>query len=384
MTQKIKNPLAQALGLVFQGMRDKMGGVSSSQIASMLGLAASHYRMIEAGSAILQPSRAIKVVQTFDTIEFVPFCQVLVSMQILDSVKHSISDMRTSAELLAEATPQLAKILGKLDSLFEIIEKQPPSIVARHIDSSGLKDELNSFITTAPVAFTSDQIDNFMAPTYQYPISGQLYSKIGNILQGVAPFYLDTVLQMINNLKDVTPRVTATELAKWEATRKNQFSHIIGVVRDPEILMDFSTFDYNYLWDESFKKILIIYQKQQPGSAMAVKQRICELLRKRFESERMRYERELESFDDVLSEKFRIESGAENSECIDDVLLYRDMPMNNLWAYIMESGYVVPFIDNAMIEPSSADIYGTSLGYDETCNKLIKIRQLCSEVGFGL
>ena len=384
MAQKIKNPLAQALGLVFQGMRDKMGGVSSSQIASMLGLAASHYRMIEAGSAILQPSRAIKVVQTFDTIEFVPLCQTLVSLQILDSVKHTISDMRTSAGLLVESTPALAKILKKLDGVFEIIEQQPPSVVARHIESSGLKDELNSFLTTTPVAFTSDQIDNFMAPTYEYPISGQLYSKIGNILQGVAPFYLDTVLQMINNLKDVTPRVTASELAKWEATRKNQFSHIIGIVRDPVIMMDFSTFDYNYLWDESFKKILIIYQNVQADSATSIHQRICGLLRKRFESERVRYERELETFDEVLSEKLKIKSGAGSSECIDDILLYRDMPMNNLWAYVMESGYVVPFIDNAIIEASSSDIYGSSLGYDETCQKLIKIRQLCSEVGFGL
>jgi len=68
MAQKVKNPLAQALGLVLQSTRDKMGGISSSEIASRLGLAASHYRMIEAGSAILHPSRAIKIVQTFDPI----------------------------------------------------------------------------------------------------------------------------------------------------------------------------------------------------------------------------------------------------------------------------------------------------------------------------
>ena len=43
MSQKVRNPLAQALGLVFQGLRDKLGGVSSSEIASQLGLAASHY-----------------------------------------------------------------------------------------------------------------------------------------------------------------------------------------------------------------------------------------------------------------------------------------------------------------------------------------------------
>ena len=188
MSQKIKNPLAQALGLVFQGMRDKLGGVSSSQIASTMGLAASHYRMIEAGSAILQPSRAIKIVQTFDTIEFVPLCQILVSIQILDSVKQSVADMRTSAGMLAEATPSLSGVLAKLDTVMDIVESSSPSEVGRAISSGGLKEELGIFLTTAPVIFTANQMDNFMSPTYQYPISGQLYSKIGNILQGVAPF----------------------------------------------------------------------------------------------------------------------------------------------------------------------------------------------------
>jgi hypothetical protein len=340
--------------------------------------------MIEAGSAILQPPRAIKVVQTFDKIEFVPLCQVLVSQQIIDSVKNSIPDMKTSAELLAEATPGLAKILTKLIDLFDIIATEPSSTVARHIESSGLKDELILFLTTAPSTFTSDQINDFMSPTYQYPISGQLYSKIGNILQGVAPFYLDTVLQLIDGLKDVTPRVTATELAKWEAARKNRFSHIIGIIRDPAVMLDFSTFDYSYLWDDSFKKILIVYRDAHGDSAGQMHSRICDLLRKRFESERVRYERELETFDQVLAEKLRIEPALNKSDEIDEILCHGDMPMNNLWAYVMSTGYVVPFIDNASVEPSSIDIYGTSLGYDETCDKLIKIRRLCSEIGFGL
>jgi hypothetical protein len=92
----------------------------------------------------------------------------------------------------------------------------------------------------------------------------------------------------------------------------------------------------------------------------------------------------LETFDEVLAEKLRIEPALNKSRQIDEILLYGDMPMNNLWAYVMSSGYVVPFIDNATVEPSEVDIYGSSLGYDETCDKLIKIRRLCSEIGFGL
>ena len=60
------------------------------------------------------------------------------------------------------------------------------------------------------------------------------------------------------------------------------------------------------------------------------------------------------------------------------------MSMNNLWVYIMVSGYVVPFIDNASPDTDAKDIYGTSLAYDETCDKLVEIRKLCSDVGFEL
>lgn len=384
MAQKIRNPLAQALGIVLQNTRDKMGGISSSEIASLLGLAASHYRMIEAGSAILQPSRAIKVVQTFETIEFVPLCQVLVAIQAIDSAKQSVKDMQTTVVLLTEANPPLSKVLERFDKLWEVIGSGEPSDVARQIVSEGIEKELESFLTTEPISFTPDQINNFMTPTYQHPISGQLYSKIGNILQGVAPFYLDTVLQLIDNLKNITPRVTPEELAKWESLHKSRISHIIGIIREPEIILDVDTFDYGFLWQENFQKMLIIYRDKPKSRTEPIHQKITDHLKKRFESERIKYERELKTLQQVLNEKLTVEPGKDREDEIDEILLYRDMPMNNLWVYIMNSGYVVPFIDNASIDSEGTGLYGTSLAYDETCDKLVKIRKICNEVGFKL
>ncbi len=359
-----------------------MGGISSSDVAASLGLAASHYRMIEAGSAILQPARAVKVVQAFDTIEFVPLCQVLVSIQILDSAKHSIDDMRTALALLSEANPPLSLVLKKFDPLWETISAGQSSDVARRIAAEGIINELESFLTTEPVSFTAEQMDNFMTPTYQYPISGQLYSKIGDILQGVAPFYLDTILQLIDNLKGITPRVTPDELAKWEANHKGRISHIIGVIRRPEVLLDVNVFDYGFLWEENFEKMFIVYRDQPKGQAESVHRQIAERLRKRFDSERLRYERELKTFHKILNEKLMIRHGKPSTSQIDEILLYRDVRMNNLWFYIMTSGYVVPFIDNARIDSEPGSLYGTSLAYNETCEKLVNIRKICSDLGF--
>ncbi|MFC1737803.1 hypothetical protein ACFL1G_01990 [Planctomycetota bacterium] len=382
MAKKFKNPLAQTLGLVMQNMRDRMGGVSSSEIASRLGLAASHYRMIEAGSAILQPSRAIRIVQTFETIEFVPLCQIMVAIQILDSAKSSIADMHTTTDMLIEANPALSEILKKLDALWDVIKNGKPSEVAEKIVSDGIEDELTKFLTTEPVNLTAEQIDNFMAPTYQHPLTGQLYDKIGNILHGVAPFYLDTVLQLIDNLKNITPRVTAEELARWEMLHKNRISDIIGIVRKPEVVLDVNTFDFSFLWQQNFRKMIIIHRDKSQLQDKSMHQQIKELLRSKFENERAKYERELESFDETFDEKLSIVLGADYTDKFDEILKYTDIPMNNLWTYIMTSGYVVLFIDNATVSSNAADIYGTSLAYDETCEKLINIRELCNEIEF--
>jgi len=384
MVQKVRNPLAQALGLVFQSMRDKMGGVSSTQIASSLGLAASHYRMIEAGSAILQPARAIKVVQTFGTIEFVPLCQVLVSIQIIDSVRDSIDDMRTTAELLTQANPALEQTLASFENLWPLIKSGRTSEVSRQIISAGIVKQLETFLTTEPVALTAEAIDNFMTPTYQYPISGQLYSKIGNILQGVAPFYLDVILELIDNLRGITPRVTPVELAQWESRHRNRLSHIIGIVRKPEAVLDVETFDYSFLWQDNFKKMLIIHRDKPKVKTESVPLKLADSLRKRYESERVKYEHQLQNFEETMNEKLAIESGSEMAKQIDEILSYRDVEMNNLWIYIMTNGYAVLFIDNASAGSEATDIYGTSLAYDETCQKLVNIREICSDIGFEL
>jgi transcriptional regulator with XRE-family HTH domain len=384
MAEKIRNPLAQALGLVLKNTRDKMGGISSSEIAGRLGLAASHYRMIESGSAILQPSRAIKVIQTFETIEYVPLCQVLVAIQVLDSVKDSVDDMRTISAVLAEAVPAMEKILKGLNKLWNIIETKEPTEAARKLESEGISRELENFLTTEPVSFTADQLDNFMTPTYQYPISGQLYSKIGNILQGVAPFYLDTILELIENLKGITPRVTAEELARWESKHKSRITHIIGVIRNPEIIFDVESFDYGFLWDENFKKLLIIHRDQPNLKNISVRDKIAESLRKKFETERIKYDRELQSLEKTIHAKLDVQFAKQKRERIDKILTHKNTRMNNLWLYIMSNGYVVPFIDNASPEVSADSLYGSSLTYEETCEKLADIKELCADAGFNI
>ena len=130
--------------------------------------------------------------------------------------------------------------------------------------------------------------------------------------------------------------------------------------------------------------MLIIHRDKLEIETGSIHQKIADCLRTRFEYERVKYERELNSLDEIVNEKLTIGYGKSKADKIDQILLYRDVAMNNLWVYIMTSGYVVPFIDNATSDSTAADLYGTSLAYDETCEKLIDIKELCSDIGFKL
>ena len=177
---------------------------------------------------------------------------------------------------------------------------------------------------------------------------------------------------------------TPEELAKWEAGHKTRISHIIGIIRKPEIILDVNTFDYSFLWQENFQKMLIVYRDEPVTRTESIHKSIAEKLRQRYEGERAKYERELQDFDRVVNEKLMIRCGRTMAKKIDKILAYRDVHMNNLWAYIMTNGYVVPFIDNASLDSETPNLYGSSLAYDETCDKLVGIREICSDIGFEL
>jgi len=188
-------------------------------------------------------------------------------------------------------------------------------------------------------------------------------------------------LQLIENLKGITPRVTAEELGRWESTHKSRITHIIGVLRNPEILFDVEKFDYGFLWQDNFQKLLIIHQQQPNLKNVSVTEKITESLRKKFETERIKYEHHLQTIEKTIFAKLEVKYAKQSREKIDKILTYRNNQMNNLWLYIMDSGYVVPFIDNASIETPAENLYGSSLTYDETCEKITQIKELCADAG---
>ncbi|MBL7994976.1 hypothetical protein JNM05_06345 [bacterium] len=360
-----KNPLMQALGLVLQRMRNFMV-LSSDEVASKLGLGGSSYRMVEAGSAVLQPGKALLVIKSFERIELDPLCKIMVAIQVMESGIDSIDDMRAMSKLLGEADAELHDLFEKFDPLWPIIKSEESSVVGDEIKARHIDNELENFLTT-PRPTVVDQ-------------EGLLDSHVKSLLSSTPPFYLDLSLDLLENLQGYVPRISPNELAKWEEKNRSRITHIVGTIRDHRMFTDnsnFDFFDHSFLWEGHFEKLQIMYLS--PNRKDVLKEFTTNF--KRFlEKNHKKYEQRLPRFDEAMK-KIEIKWGFSKIKQFDEILLHESVDMNNLWFYKLRGGNVVAFADNAVMNAKEDRVhYGTSFTYNETVKKLKHIEKLWNEI----
>lgn len=360
-----KNPLMQALGLVLQRMRNFMV-LSSDEVASKLGLGGSSYRMVEAGSAVLQPGKALLVIKTFERIELDPLCKIMVAIQVMESGIDSIDDMRAMSKLLGEADIELHMLFEKFDPLWAIIKKEESGVVADEIKARHIDIELENFITTPRPAVVDKE--------------GLLDSHVKSLLSSTPPFYLDLSLDLLENLQGYVPRISPNELAKWEEKNRSRITHIIGTIRDHRMFSDhanFEFFDHSFLWEGHFEKLQIIYLSP---SRKDVLKEFTTGFRQFLDKNHKKYEQRLPRFDEAMK-KIEIRWGFPQIKQFDDILLHESVEMNNLWFYKIRGGNVVAFADNAVMNAKEDRVhYGTSFSYNETVKKLKQIEKLWNDL----
>lgn len=360
-----KNPLMQALGLVLQRMRNFMV-LSSDEVAAKLGLGGSSYRMVEAGSAVLQPGKALLVIKTFERIELDPLCKIMVAIQVMESGIDSIDDMRAMSKLLGEADTELHNLFEKFDPLWPIIKKEESGVVADAIKARHIDIELENFITTPRPAVVDKE--------------GLLDSHVKSLLSSTPPFYLDLSLDLLENLQGYVPRISPNELAKWEDKNRSRITHIVGTIRDHRMFNDsgnFEFFDHGFLWEAHFEQLQIIYLS--PTRKDVLKEFISGF-RQFLEKNHKKYEQRLPRFDDAMK-KIEIRWGYPKIKEFDDILLHESVEMNNLWFYKLRGGNVVAFADNAVINAKEDRVhYGTSFSYSETVKKFKQIEKLWNDL----
>ncbi|MCB0832723.1 MAG: hypothetical protein KDC45_04610 [Bacteroidetes bacterium] len=356
-----KNPLMQTLGMVLQNMRNMLVQ-SSDEVAARLGLGGSSYRMVEAGSAVLQPGKAVQVIRTFERIEFEPLCRILVALQVMESGVDSIDDMRAMSKLLAEADPSLIDLMNLYEPVWPLIKSQESGVIADEIRARKIDDALERFLTTRPQLVQD--------------ADGLLDHHVRSLLSSTPPFYLDLSLDLLENLQGYVPRVSPQELSKWEIKNRSRIVEIIGLLRDSRSLTvseNFEFFDHPFLWEPQFEKMRIVHMNT---SKKDVFEEFRGNLHGHLQRYSKKYELQLLRFDGAM-EKITFRAGARKKDEAEELFTHESMTMNNLWFYKLRGGNVVAFADNSELNaPEELVHYGTSFTYGETISKLKAIETL--------
>lgn len=364
-TRPYKNPLAQVLGIVLQKMRNALV-LSSDEVALTLGLGGSSYRMIEAGSAILQPGKALKVIQAFERIEFAPLCKCLVALQVMEAGTGSPDDMRSACRLLGEIDPLLHDVLEKLNPIWPSLEKADPTEIGDKIRALKIDIALENFLTTPAPAVLDHQ--------------GVLKAHVNSLLNSTPPFYFDLAVDMLENLQGYIPRVSPVELAKWEEKNKTRITHVIGAIRDarswtnPE---NFDLFVYSFLWESQFENFRLLVTSSAKKDVAA---EFSLHLKQAIERRSRRSDPRFVQFADAIN-KITVRSGVRHP-AMESLFLCEGVTMNNIWFYKLRGGQVVAFADNYEVDARENVLYyGTSFAYGETIKKLNLIESIWDGTG---
>lgn len=361
--RSFKNPLAQALGMILQKMRNA-AVLSSDEVALKLGLGGSSYRMIEAGSALLQPGKALRVIQVFERIEFTPLCKLLTALQVLESGSGKSDDMRWTCTQLSEAEPQLHDVVQALAPVWPVLEKEDPGRIGEILREQKTDLALEIFLTTPSPSVVDHQ--------------GVLQAHVHSLLNSTPPFYFDLAVDMLENLQGYVPRVSPTELAKWEEKNKSRITNVLGIIRDsrswthPE---NFELFVYGFLWENHFETFRLLVTAP---SRKDVVREFEDHLKSAIQQSTRRNDPRLAHMKTAVA-KLDVRVGIQHPS-IESVFLCDGVVMNNLWFYKLRGGHVVAFADNYEVDARENVLYyGTSFTYGETIQKLKSLEIIWNE-----
>lgn len=240
-TQLQKNLLVQVFGLTIQKAR-KDEKKSTAEIAKHLGISDSLYRLIEAGSAVLQPSKALDLISAFPSakIELRPLCLLLTAIQITENHMESPKEMWRLSTILGQTDPRFGMFTNFLDPIWqELTSGKVSDEIAKKIEETLLQDKLLDFLSYSPESI-ADQ------PT------SKAKDWAENIVLGTHPIYIDLLDITVAELKNFTPKVNVKSIDKWEQSHLGRFKTIYAVLKNTNVLSEtVDDFGWNFTKNEN-------------------------------------------------------------------------------------------------------------------------------------
>lgn len=273
MTKKhaapVKNPLLQAFGLAIQKARKKEKKLSDD-LAKDLGISASLLRLIESGTAALQPNKSIDLIKALPNtpIEFRQLAMLLVACLISES---RWSDARTRPQALsglADLDRGLGIAIQPLAKAWTaLLAESDPGRKSLIFDRLAMPERLLEFLEqkTDPT------------PPSIIPLAEHWGHKL---VEGTSPIYLDLAEAILTELKRFPPKVTVQEMTKWETSHIGRFRRIYAVLETIKILPEtYEDFDWRFIADSGLRVISMSEARQERNELKNFK-RFLDKLRK--------------------------------------------------------------------------------------------------------
>jgi hypothetical protein len=244
-----QHPLNYAFALALKRARQQEGETSES-ISRSLGIGWSLYRLIESGSAVLQPDKAIALIRAFQKtrIEFRPLSALLVALQILAANKpKTVDDAQRQLEDVAAIDEGLEQVVRALDSVWgDFSEVSTSREVSSLLEEAGLTDVLLGYLAQDIQPNSNNHI------SVNQPWADKL-------IVGTPPLFLDLAGNVINDLKHYSPLLTIDFMRSWEDRHRGKFRTMTAVCESlGKVIKTFGDFDWSFLADVNFRNLQLI------------------------------------------------------------------------------------------------------------------------------
>lgn len=364
-----KNPFNVLMGLLLRFYRiDKK--MTSKAMSLKLNAGHSLYRLIEAGSSPLHPSKIFLFIELFEElfddedIKYEKLSNFLIAGQYIDSqvnrkqrsTSRGLSYKEAVQEFLEYDTVGFAKLFNNIDRLFNI-----------NINEKELDHLLNY---KAPL----ELFDFLSKKDYLKDKHEQYDKRIMDLINDSYSLNLEIGIQMFKSLQTLHPSHISTIAAKWEQDNKNNFEYVRGFFIDRELIINkenFKLFDYDYLFEQDFKETQIIfYRETEEETSNSVK----EIFFRELNSIRKEIGKTEITKDSLEWEKLKIKllnKGEENDSIITLVEspkadLNNTTELKGFWFFSMSSGNEIGFAGYKPNDANNDKDYVLNLTLSET------------------
>lgn len=265
LESSLKNPVAEVFGEMLRRQRS-ISGRSSEEIADLIGIGRSYYRLVESGSNNLHISKAIKLVSAFeDVYKFDAVSKLLLAISYMEVTANKfIQEAKDNKENVAVAYSnglmKASEELSQYDERLKIIFKKFHSLDFFSIKEKEVERKDDSKLSNKDIiALMLEYLTNYDNFGKATEIAHNEF--IRSYLNDVPAFYLEYLTRHKEQLLKMPIRINFSELWRWEEENKNSLRKMICVIKNHRFVFsseNLSKYKYKHLWAPQYEEVLFI------------------------------------------------------------------------------------------------------------------------------